>query len=1306
MKLPSSTLILFFASITVYAQCLTDFTKLVPEPSIDTSSDFGRSVAMYDRYMAIGVPNSDSLGRLTGIVYIYEKVNDTWEKLATLAPSDPVDALQFGSGVALSENYLFVSCSTFGGKVYIFKKGPGGWTSQTELSSLSVAGSFYFGINPYGNRAIAIADDEQTVAITDIYAPISASNANPYYIGAIYVYHKLPFQDWNSPIIPKRLIAPRGNVADFGRAGVALKDNHLVTGSPYTEVGGNLFIFHDPSGTFSNLTLQATLSPRNDLSFALGAYNIVLTNDGIFTPAAESVDGQLKQGILYYQKPISGNWEDTTPTCSFLTLPGTNDTQYGNAMLITNGTDLLVSTKSTVGDGHFNLIKKGVAGWCTPVYQNIDYAPSIPGAFSNLNPYGTVIACNQQTDAVLGFVPIPDNNYATIALKSFSNQGTEWKSNLIYPKKKSTAGHFYGNTVVGYDNHLFVGATNDGTNVPGVGAVYYYQKQGNSWNMKSKILAPSTSRFDDNFGSALAFNKEYLAVGANGFESGHSAIGRVFVYKKGATGWEASQLVQEIALPEDQLIVYAYGDNLAMTDNWLIIPYVQNNPYRIMMAIYKFDGTQWIFYQSLEASGGNFFARSTTIAVSIENETLLAGNTIFEINAQDQWEPKYTLSPSDPEGIQISPDFNYLVTNGSLFGHSNSINDNTIFIGAPLKDHGGTWDVGAVYVYTKEPGEAWSSRTETTKILPRVIEEGELFGYSLKNSGNTVLVGAPGNDFYKDGVTARNKPGRAYVFQAKDYFWQDVVRLIDITGDTFKKDYYGVKVYMDNSDFFIGASIEDIATGQLSGTVYVTPSPPIIKLVPPACSSAASIDLFGYPFGGTWTGPGIIDAAEGRFDPKIAGAGIHEFRYKTPSCAYEGILRIEVQDPPVARLLTPIFLPVCENKSFSVTIEVAPEENVNYLWYFRTNINQPFAPLEILTPTITATKRGEYQLKAYTKSCEVFTPVITISDEEIEIVIDSPFKTCERNSTPVQLLADPPDGTWIGMGISNNQLIATNLNVGIYKATYTYVSTVGCIYTKDADVMVVPAPVPVIDRTQGNLCDEGMVTLQVRSPIPGTTYTWLFRAEDNINTVLGTSGAIEVDKHGSYSVIGDYDVCTISSQPIIINDQLKVTIEPVADYTEVCAEDKLNIIVSEPSDATFTWLFSPSNSEPLTLLFDRDQRHEVSQSGYYQVLVSKGVCIYESDLKQIVIQPSDTVFVPNVFSPNGDGSNEIFKLVGTPKDASLVIINRYGSQMFEGSAQQGWTGGDASAGVYYWFVQYLTCQKEKKVIKGTVHLIR
>ncbi len=87
-------------------------------------------------------------------------------------------------------------------------------------------------------------------------------------------------------------------------------------------------------------------------------------------------------------------------------------------------------------------------------------------------------------------------------------------------------------------------------------------------------------------------------------------------------------------------------------------------------------------------------------------------------------------------------------------------------------------------------------------------------------------------------------------------------------------------------------------------------------------------------------------------------------------------------------------------------------------------------------------------------------------------------------------------------------------------------------------------------------------------------------------------------------------------------------------------------------------------------------------------------------------------YVPNAFSPNGDGLNDIFRAipVGMTKTDWFRVFNRYGQLLFETNQWlKGWDGkfqGKAQPmGTYVWIVKGL--DKNGKVIemKGTVMLV-
>jgi gliding motility-associated-like protein len=91
------------------------------------------------------------------------------------------------------------------------------------------------------------------------------------------------------------------------------------------------------------------------------------------------------------------------------------------------------------------------------------------------------------------------------------------------------------------------------------------------------------------------------------------------------------------------------------------------------------------------------------------------------------------------------------------------------------------------------------------------------------------------------------------------------------------------------------------------------------------------------------------------------------------------------------------------------------------------------------------------------------------------------------------------------------------------------------------------------------------------------------------------------------------------------------------------------------------------------------------------------------------------VIVPNVFSPNGDGDNDTFGIIGDPgplSSFSLQVYNRWGQLVFSGDrlrmvwdGRQG-SGMELSEGTYYWVLNYQPTTGELVERTGHVTLLR
>jgi len=120
----------------------------------------------------------------------------------------------------------------------------------------------------------------------------------------------------------------------------------------------------------------------------------------------------------------------------------------------------------------------------------------------------------------------------------------------------------------------------------------------------------------------------------------------------------------------------------------------------------------------------------------------------------------------------------------------------------------------------------------------------------------------------------------------------------------------------------------------------------------------------------------------------------------------------------------------------------------------------------------------------------------------------------------------------------------------------------------------------------------------------------------------------------------------------------------------------------------------------------------VTQPGLYSVIVSNS-CGSGSD--EIIIKEGICdIYFPSAFTPNNDGKNDFFKILGAQnlKDYHLAVYNRYGQKVFEtNDYTKGWTGDVKgqlqNTGVYVWYCNFKKSSSPENILmKGTVALIR
>lgn len=165
-------------------------------------------------------------------------------------------------------------------------------------------------------------------------------------------------------------------------------------------------------------------------------------------------------------------------------------------------------------------------------------------------------------------------------------------------------------------------------------------------------------------------------------------------------------------------------------------------------------------------------------------------------------------------------------------------------------------------------------------------------------------------------------------------------------------------------------------------------------------------------------------------------------------------------------------------------------------------------------------------------------------------------------------------------------------------------------------------------------------------------------------------------------------------------------VQPTIQYNGdlICGDHPVELLVEDvDARSAITWFGPTGNIIP--------GKHNVvlivNEPGTYRTEVSKLTCKLSTELVNVGAV-ADSLFIPNVFTPNDDNFNNYFEVRSKGiEDFNLSVFNRYGSMMYETNdlAFQ-WSAPNVSTGVYFWSVLYTTCWKEKKSMKGWVQIIK
>jgi gliding motility-associated-like protein len=434
---------------------------------------------------------------------------------------------------------------------------------------------------------------------------------------------------------------------------------------------------------------------------------------------------------------------------------------------------------------------------------------------------------------------------------------------------------------------------------------------------------------------------------------------------------------------------------------------------------------------------------------------------------------------------------------------------------------------------------------------------------------------------------------------------------------------------------------------------------------------------FGIPVAGnltaTWTGPNGFSATGNTINLNNVNpsqSGYYVVYPRIGSCfgTPDSVL-VRITDSPVVNLGPDSNF--CGQSSYLLSVE--NPQNFEVLWNTTA-----------VTNSILVSASGKYFVTVSTGACSV-TDTVNLEFNSIPstpILNSGTLSVCEGVAAAFSLTPqEEVEYVWSGPG--GFSAIGANILVpGLASGQGTYVVKgirKGC-ESAIATAELVVKPIPLVQTNAPQSVCKGKQALVQATFSSGASILWSdFSNQPTANfgpgtnwvtaTLNGCSAAdtflIENSGPKAAFMIGP-DTQAIVYQKVLFIDQSTPGASPIANW-----EWKLGYSqIQTTQNAEFTYLIDG----PVVV----------------QLKIVDNVGCADTLRKTLDVRQQTTWFIPSLFSPNGDGSNETFSIIEMDKypGSSLTIFDRWGKEQFSSSDYKNdWKGDDLQEGVYFYVVK-------------------
>ncbi len=502
-----------------------------------------------------------------------------------------------------------------------------------------------------------------------------------------------------------------------------------------------------------------------------------------------------------------------------------------------------------------------------------------------------------------------------------------------------------------------------------------------------------------------------------------------------------------------------------------------------------------------------------------------------------------------------------------------------------------------------------------------------------------------------------------------------------------------------------------------------------INAVSITCSNptpSVTVTTTASPVSYSWTPTtGIVPGTETTANPIFNAAGLYSVVVTNTISGCATSISNNVVDVTLDNTVPSITLSAtgntgtitCTNTFVTIAPVVTPITNLTYTWspsgVTSSSINDAtFTTAGVYTLVVTNTLTGCVSSSTNTANTFTVIPDKVVPTGTISVVSTNTIIGCGASNGTVTLgsnsnSANFPIYSWLPGPTPGGTLDVTSAG------TYTLIitdSVNGCTDSTEITISGNTNPPQGVNAgTSANIaCGNSTVTLNGVTTTSNTSFSWSGPSATSIIAGTETTATPIVTEVGDYTLTVTDNVTGCSATANVNVTQAIATASITANPTSGISPLDVAFTGTGLGLPLYSWNFGDGNTS------NSQTPNNTFTTGTYTVTLTtvSGSCTATATV-EIVVEDGFSMEIPNVFTPNNDGANDVFTIKSTGvKEIALQIFNRWGEKLYEFTgAKASWDGLAPNGirvpeGTYFYFVKATGFDGTEVEKHGTVNLFR